>query len=202
MKKPLIIGVAIVAVAAIAFFGFMQKPAEEEVAGTIGAAARHDASPTTDEDIVLGNEEFAHIYQSDVFQRVMEDPDLIEVLNDPEFAKLAADPRFAAMAGNPDFAKLAADPRFADTAGNPDFAVMAKDPRFSRLAASPRFAKLAADPDFARIVDNPGLWVAISGPDGFSFVSLGGSAVPRRFRTKQGTISGSGERNALTPERN
>ena len=41
-KNIFIVGAAIVLVAAIAYFGFIQKPAEDDVAGTIGAATRHD----------------------------------------------------------------------------------------------------------------------------------------------------------------
>jgi hypothetical protein len=181
-KNLLMVGVAVVAVAAIAYFGFMQNPADDDVAGTIGAVQRHNTVATTDSDVILGDQALSNIMQNEIFVQLTEDPELRAIIADPDFIALAADPRFAVVMANSQFSDQLSqfvnqggqipqqqdgavvsvvDARFMALSANPRFAVLAANQRFVKLAANPRFAELAANPDFSLAMGSPGISTSI-----------------------------------------
>ena len=107
-----LVGIAVIALVAVTYFGVLQRPKDDEVAGAIGAAQRYNADQMTDGDVVLSDQEIQTFMQSEVFHRLLEDP---------EFANLIADPEFAKLAAQPDFTRIIADPRFAELMGGQGF---------------------------------------------------------------------------------
>ena len=100
-----LVGIAVIALVAVTYFGVLQRPKDDEVAGAIGAAQRYNADQMTDGDVVLSDQEIQTFMQSEVFHRLLEDPEFAKLISDPEFAKLAA---------QPDFTRIIADPRFGE----------------------------------------------------------------------------------------
>ena len=58
----------------------------------IVAAPRVNTNPISDADVVLGDIAIQDVLQSDVFQRLMDDPELLEILADPAYSKMQSQP--------------------------------------------------------------------------------------------------------------
>ena len=93
-RKTVLIGIAAVAVVAIGLFALDGFPPSENGQGTIGVAERDIDEQMKATDIVLGDAEFQTWLQSDVVQRMIEDPEFTKVFANPEFQTALGSPEF------------------------------------------------------------------------------------------------------------
>src|SRR5262245_23074197 len=165
-RKAFVIASLAVGIGLLAWVGFVRQPADEQVAGTIGAASRYRAGQITDKDVVLGDTETQQFMQSDAFHKLVTDPEARRILASPGFQAFRENPGFAMAVAElmkrPEFAQkpellrtvgeLAARPEFAQKpellssvaaiAARPEFA---QKPELVRAAA-----QIAARPEFAQ----------------------------------------------------
>ena len=135
-------GGAVLALAVVVYVGTGYPPNELAASGTIAPAERYRAAQVTADEVQLGDQAVAQLMQTDLFERMVSDPEFRAMAADPGFQALAQHPQaLAAMAQYPQaFAALAQHPQaFAAFANHPQaFAAFATNPQaFAAMAQNP-----------------------------------------------------------------
>jgi len=180
MKKILLGTAAFGAVVIVAawFMGF--PPGNDGTEATVGAATRYQGAQMTSKDVKLGSTDVQTFIQSDVFAKLVRNPDTRAVLK-----RLGSDAAFretffsratldamqnqdmqAAIKGS-DVEVAFGQPAFLDTLRVPAFAAAAGKPAFLALLAQPAFVDMMrksgeGQKDFYTF---PGMHVAMKDPD-------------------------------------
>src|SRR5262245_31203900 len=118
-RKAFVIASLAVGIGLLAWVGFVRQPADEQVAGMMGAAYRYREGQITDKDVVLGDTGTQQFLQSDAFHKLMTDPEARAVLASPGFQAFKDNPGLALaaagmisrseFANNPELRKYMAD---------------------------------------------------------------------------------------------
>jgi len=180
MKKILLGTAAFGAVVIVAawFMGF--PPANDGTEATVGAATRYQGAQMTSKDVKLGSTDVQTFIQSDVFAKLVRNPDTRATLKrlgsdaafrETFFSKTALDAMQnqdmqAAIKGS-DVEVAFGQPAFLDTLRVPAFAAAAGKPAFLALLAQPAFVDMMrksgeGQKDFYTF---PGMQVAMKDPD-------------------------------------
>jgi hypothetical protein len=155
MKKILLGTAAFGAVVIVAawFMGF--PPANDGTEATVGAATRYQGAQMTSKDVKLGSTDVQTFIQSDVFAKLVRNPDTRAVLKrlgsdaafrETLFSKATLDAMqnqdmqaaikgsdIEVLFGQPAFLDALTVPAFADAAGKPAFLVVLTQPAFADL---------------------------------------------------------------------
>jgi len=180
MKKILLGTAAFGAVVIVAawFMGF--PPGNDGTEATVGAATRYQGAQMTSKDVKLGSTDVQTFIQSDVFAKLVRNPDTRATLKrlgsdaafrETFFSKTALDAMQnqdmqAAIKGS-DVEVAFGQPAFLDTLRVPAFAAAAGKPAFLALLAQPAFVDMMrksgeGQKDFYTF---PGMQVAMKDPD-------------------------------------
>jgi hypothetical protein len=84
VKVYLLVIALVVIGAAIMFLSDGMSPTAEDAAGTIVPAERYRANQIDSDDVVLGDETFAKFMQTDLYEELVQNPELIEVITDAD----------------------------------------------------------------------------------------------------------------------
>ena len=110
-----IAGLAIV-IGGVAFIGGQFPSDSNQASGTIVPAERYRGEQITSDDITLGDEAIAEFMQTDAFEYLTNNPELVEDLSNADFASVMANADFARAMANGDFARAMANGDFARSA--------------------------------------------------------------------------------------
>ena len=152
MKKILLGTAAFGAVVIVAawFMGF--PPANDGTEATVGAATRYQGAQMTSKDVKLGSTDVQTFIQSDVFAKLVRNPEaratLKRIGNDAAFRDTILNAAFAESLRNPDVeasmkdggAAAFSQPAFLDAMRISAFAEAAKQPAFLTALSHPAFA--------------------------------------------------------------
>ena len=148
-----IAGLAIV-IGGVAFLGNDFPAGSDKASGTIVPAERYRGEQITSDDITLGDEAIAKFMQTDAFEYLTNNPELVEDLSNADFANVMANADFANLMANADFANAMANRDFANAMANRDFARVMANGDFANAMANRDFANAMANGDFARSMAN------------------------------------------------
>ena len=85
MSKRILIGVGIVAVAALGYFAIEgYPPVDEGAEGTVGAAKRYRSEQITRQDVQVETDQLQAFMQSEVFHKLMTDEAARKAISAPE----------------------------------------------------------------------------------------------------------------------
>jgi hypothetical protein len=109
-----LIGVGVVAVAAIAYFAVAGWPptgekVDQNVGGTIGAAQRYTSSQMKTEDVAVNESEIQALMQSDVFHKMINNEDFRKAVLAEQWKTIAADPATLGLLATPEAQAFFAD---------------------------------------------------------------------------------------------
>jgi hypothetical protein len=112
-KLPLI-GVGVVAVAAIAYFAVAGWPptgdkVDQNVGGTIGAAERYTSSQMKTEDVAVNESEVQALMQTDVFHKMITNEDFRKAVLAEQWKSVASDPATLGLLATPEAQAFFAD---------------------------------------------------------------------------------------------
>ena len=153
MKKVLLGTAAFGAVVIVAAWVMGFPPANDGTEATVGAANRYQGAQMTSKDVKLGSTDVQAFIQSDVFTKLVRNPDaratLKRIGNDAAFRDTVLNAAFAKSLHNPDVEAAMKDggaaafsqPAFLDAMRISAFAEAAKQPAFLEALSHPAFAE-------------------------------------------------------------
>ena len=113
-KNVLVIGIGLVAVAAVVYFSFFYPPVpKEDAQGTIGMAKKYHSSQMSENDVALQNPEIQKFLQNDKIQAIVNNDAIRSALSSPEFASALTSPAFTSALATPELAAAMTGPRSA-----------------------------------------------------------------------------------------
>jgi len=121
-SRKVLLGIAAVAVLAIAYFaitGF--PPVGPGSEATVGAAKRYQSEQISGKDVVLQNAELQAFMQTDVFHSLISDKRALKVLGSETFRDALANQSFRDALANQSFRDALASQSFRDALANQSF---------------------------------------------------------------------------------
>jgi hypothetical protein len=131
----------------------------EETFGTMGdgvqKAKRYRQSPIKDKDVILENQQYQKVFQSDQFMKLVKSGQLTQ---------LAALPEFQAVIFNSAIVQLFSTPGLADLAMQPGFGDMVSQLNFTAMYTN-EFQQMTQDLNFVAAFSNPELKAFLNSPE-------------------------------------
>ena len=183
MGKKVMWGLAAAAVIALAVLNYTGiVPPREGTEGTIGAAKRYQAPQIADKDVALGDTSAQAFIQSDLFDQMMHDGNVRQLLSNeatraalksaelravlatPGLAQALASPALRQALGSAELRAAISAPGFVAALGQPALSAALNAPGLAAALASPTFRVAVADPGFAQALSSPQLAAALTTP--------------------------------------
>jgi len=99
-RSTIFIGVAILAVCALAYVAYDGfPPSDDQAVGAIGTSDRYRTEQISDQDVQLDNPEIQQLIQNDEFQKLVTDKSFQEMAGRTDFANLMANKSYQGLRG-------------------------------------------------------------------------------------------------------
>ncbi len=154
-KNVVLVCVAIVAVGAIGYFainGF--PPTGAGAQGTVGAAVRHQSGQITKGDVALDNPDLQTFMQTDVYDKIIKDPQLRNVLSNQAFQQAISNEAVRQALSNDAFRQAMSNDAFRQAVSNDAFKQAMDNEAFRQAVSNDAFRQAVSNDAFRQAMDN------------------------------------------------
>ncbi|MBT8132734.1 MAG: hypothetical protein KJO35_10725, partial [Gammaproteobacteria bacterium] len=99
-RTTAVLAIFAMAIGVVAYYGVKYPIPNDSVSGTVAPAERFRGEQLSSDDVTLGNESMAQLMQTDLYQQMIDDPELALAFTDSKFLAAVSSPEMQALYKN------------------------------------------------------------------------------------------------------